>query len=492
MQLLWAGIDDTDPSARRERASYLVVVIAALMAAVATLAVQRLTSMRLPFLIGETIVIFAAWLCGPRSTIIAGVILVAATALIDAQAAAPHHPIDYVAIAVFVAIMAIASRSIGKLRAREQHESWRCTQRERYLQALFDGLPAPIVVVDTQDRICAINIAACSLFGVTKDVAADCPIGTFVTASNADGSTSRFSPAETSGRTRHEGRHSSGARLDLSLATTSIRIGNAIFRTLYLRDETAELRDRHQLIEMETKLAQLGRAVALGAMGSAIAHELNQPLAAAASYVGTAQKLLVEPSPGLAVVRSAVDGAIDQIIHAGRVLRGLRSFVEVTPPTLEWHDITTLFADSVRIVHFAVSANGALLSIDVSSDVGEVLVDRVQIQQVLVNLINNAAEAMADSAVRTIVLSARRLNADRLLVSVVDTGPGIDPEIGDSLFKILKTSKSTGLGVGLSISHTIVDAHGERLWCESRPGGGTVFNVTLRHRDVALGSGAVA
>jgi two-component system sensor kinase FixL len=492
MQLLWAGIDSTVPPTRSEQASYFVVVIAALMAAVATLVVQRLTSIHLPFLIGETIVIFAAWLAGPRSTIIAGAILVVTTALIDDYASAPHHPIDYAAVAVFVAIMAIASRSIRRLRDREQHGSWRCTQRELYLQALFDGLPAPMMVVDSADRICAINLAACALFGITKDVAVGSSVGTFVTSLNSNGSASRSSLSETCGRTRHEGQHSSGARLDLSLATTSIAIGDATFRTFYVHDETAELRDRRRLIETETKLAQLGRAVALGAMGSAIAHELNQPLAAAASYAGTAQKLLAEPSSRLAVVRSAVDGAIDQIIHAGRVLRGLRSFVEATPPTLEWHDVTTLFTDSVRIAHFAVAAHSALLSIDVPSDVGEVLIDRIQLQQVLVNLINNAAEAMADSALRTMVLSARRLDAERLLVSVADTGPGIDPEIAGGLFKIFNTSKSTGLGVGLSISRTIIEAHGESLWCEGRPGGGTVFNLTLRHRGVPVGSGAVA
>jgi two-component system sensor kinase FixL len=219
----------------------------------------------------------------------------------------------------------------------------------------------------------------------------------------------------------------------------------------------------------------------MGEMASTLAHELNQPLSAIANYLKGSRRLLDQAvddkSP---MLRDALDKAADQAIRAGQIIRRLRDFVSRGESERQVENVAKLIEEASALALVGAKELGVRVRLQFHPDAGLVLADRVQIQQVLLNLIRNAIDAMADSATRELLIGTRLIDDDMVEVSVADTGPGIAPEVAGQLFQPFITTKRQGMGVGLSISRTIVDAHGGRIWVESNPGGGTTFRFTLR------------
>jgi two-component system sensor kinase FixL len=219
----------------------------------------------------------------------------------------------------------------------------------------------------------------------------------------------------------------------------------------------------------------------MGEMASTLAHELNQPLSAIANYLKGSRRLLDQAvddkSP---MLRDALDKAADQAIRAGQIIRRLRDFVSRGESERQVENVAKLIEEASALALVGAKELGVRVRLQFHPDAGLVLADRVQVQQVLLNLIRNAIDAMADSATRELLIGTRLIDDDMVEVSVADTGPGIAPEVAGQLFQPFITTKRQGMGVGLSISRTIVDAHGGRIWVESNPGGGTTFRFTLR------------
>jgi polar amino acid transport system substrate-binding protein len=245
------------------------------------------------------------------------------------------------------------------------------------------------------------------------------------------------------------------------------------------RSLEAERREREErLKQVQSELIHVSRVNEMGLMVWTLAHELNQPLAAVTNYLRAA-KLLVERED-LAKLTNALDRAGEQTMRAGQIIQRLRAFVKKGETERRVEDIRTTIEEARTL---AEADGGERGSLEISAEPGlpSALIDKVQIQQVLLNLIRNAFEAMAESPRREIVVSAFATEGegDMIEVRVADTGPGLSPQVREKLFQPFTTTKAHGMGVGLSICRSIVEAHGGKLWATDNPGGGTLFCFTL-------------
>jgi len=179
------------------------------------------------------------------------------------------------------------------------------------------------------------------------------------------------------------------------------------------------------------------------------------------------------------MLRDALDKAGDQAMRAGQIIRRLRDFVSRGESERRVESITKLVEEASALALVGVKDRGIKVRFQFDPAVDLVLADRVQIQQVLLNLIRNAMDAMEDSAERDLMIAINPDGPTHVRVSVADSGSGISPDITEQLFQPFVTTKRHGMGVGLSISRTIVEAHGGRIWAEPNPQGGTIFNFTL-------------
>ena len=216
-------------------------------------------------------------------------------------------------------------------------------------------------------------------------------------------------------------------------------------------------------------------------MASTLAHELNQPLTATASYLNGARRLLDGGKPeDIPIARDAIDSAAEQALRAGQIIKRLREFVARGESDRRAENLSKLIEEASALALVGAKETGAKISFAFDAGVGFVLVDRIQIQQVILNLVRNAMEAMQEVEIRQLEISTRWVDLATVEIAVKDTGPGIAPEIAEKLFQPFMTTKPQGMGVGLSISRTIVEAHGGRLWAEPNPSGGTIFRLTLK------------
>lgn len=241
-----------------------------------------------------------------------------------------------------------------------------------------------------------------------------------------------------------------------------------------LRDSQARLQELHG------ELLHVSRLSAMGEMASALAHELNQPLAAVSNYMKGSRRLLASsPDPNAPRIEAALDKAAEQAIRAGQIIRRLRDFVARGELERSIESISRLIEESSALGLIGWRERGISLRFELDPASDLVLADRVQVQQVLVNLFRNAVEAMADSAKRELMVSNARVPGDMIEIVVSDTGPGFTETTLSNLFQPFYTTKETGMGVGLSISRNIIEAHGGRLHADCNDAGGATFRFTL-------------
>jgi two-component system sensor kinase FixL len=277
------------------------------------------------------------------------------------------------------------------------------------------------------------------------------------------------------------GLRSDGSTFPMELTVGEMRSGERRFFIGFVHDITERQKTQQRLQDLQAELVYMSRFTALGEMASTLAHELNQPLTAAANYLGGARRLL-DGGRGadLAMVRGAIDSAAEQALRAGQIIKRLREFVARGESDRQAEHLRKLIEDAAALALVGAKQSGAHVSLSFDPAADLVLVDKIQIQQVVHNLMRNALEAMQEVSRRELRVATRRIDGEMVEVMVADTGPGIAPQIAAKLFQPFMTTKPHGMGVGLSISRTIVEAHGGRLWAEDNPGGGTVFRMTLR------------
>jgi two-component system sensor kinase FixL len=277
------------------------------------------------------------------------------------------------------------------------------------------------------------------------------------------------------------GQRKDGSTFPIELAVGEVHSGARRFFTGFIRDLTERQQTQKRMQELQAELVHMSRFTALGEMASALAHELNQPLSAIANYLNGSRRLLAtRQEEVMPTVAEAVEHAMEQALRAGQIIRRLRDFVSRGESVRRFEDLPKLIEEAGALALVGVKEMGVRVSFALDPKADCVFVDRIQIQQVLLNLIRNALEAMQECAERELVLATRRAGGDLIEISVADTGPGIAPEIAARLFQPLFTTKAQGMGIGLPISRTIIEAHGGRLWAEPNPAGGTVFRLTLK------------
>jgi two-component system sensor kinase FixL len=224
----------------------------------------------------------------------------------------------------------------------------------------------------------------------------------------------------------------------------------------------------------------MSRLTAMGEMASALAHELNQPLSAIANYMKGSRRLLENrQDEGAGLLRDAMDKAADQALRAGDIIRRLRDFVARGENERRVENVKRLLEEASALALVGAKDKGVRVRFAFAPGLDYVLADKVQVQQVLLNLIRNAIDAMEEATTRELVVATSRAPDDMVEISVADSGAGISPEIAAQLFQPFVTTKSQGMGVGLSISRTIIESHGGSIAQRPNPGGGTIFFFTL-------------
>jgi two-component system sensor kinase FixL len=218
----------------------------------------------------------------------------------------------------------------------------------------------------------------------------------------------------------------------------------------------------------------------MGEMASTLAHELNQPLSAITNYLNGSRRLLDNEQDERSItIRGAIDKAAEQAVRAGQIIRRLRDFVSRGENERRVEGVAKLVEEASALALVGAKDRGIRVQFKFHPDAHLVLADRVQIQQVLLNLIRNGIDAMEHSPSRELTISVAPIEDRYIKISVADRGAGIAPEIAEQLFQPFVTTKREGMGVGLSISRTIVEAHGGKIWAEPGSNGGTVFHFTL-------------
>ena len=259
-------------------------------------------------------------------------------------------------------------------------------------------------------------------------------------------------------------------------------------RTEELRVRNEQLRHAHgerlrveeALRVSQAEMLHVGRLSAMGEMATGLAHELNQPLTANLTAISTCRRLLARKNvTDSSRIIDLMDHAIAESNLAGRIIRSLREFIKRGDMDRSTQDLNNVVAEATRLGSVGDSEKGIGIEREFGAGLPPVSINKIQIQQVILNLVRNATEAMAESEIKTLNLSTSRHDDRHLEVAISDTGQGIDPEVARRLFQHFVTTKPSGMGIGLSICKTIIDSHGCRIWAKPRAGSGTVFRFTV-------------
>ncbi len=251
--------------------------------------------------------------------------------------------------------------------------------------------------------------------------------------------------------------------------------------TIFIRDMTERYESEQRLETLREELAHAARLNTMGEVSAGIAHELNQPLTAMTNYLAAARNMLKSGEAEPENLERLIDLASKQALRSGDIIRKMRDFLSRGETEFQPHSIVSLIKEAVSLTSLGGRKPHFDLQINLDHPLPDVLVDKIQIQQVLVNLIKNAVEQLRLHPVTSpkITVSATFTDPSHISIAVADNGPGISPDIQQNLFVPFSTSKDTGMGLGLSISRRILEAHGSMLVGENDPTGGAIFRFNL-------------
>ncbi|MFZ5780579.1 MAG: PAS domain-containing sensor histidine kinase [Pseudomonadota bacterium] len=368
---------------------------------------------------------------------------------------------------------------------------------EARLRSILQTVPDAMIIIDEQGRIESLSATAERLFGYTLKEVEGRNVSAFMPSPDRERHDAYLARYLATGERRIigigrivVGQRKDGTTFPMHLTVGELRSGERHYFTGFIRDLTDQQITESRLKELQSEVTHMSRYTALGEMASTLAHEINQPLTAISNYLRGGQRLLDRSdSEDAALLRGALGKAAEQALRAGHIIRRLREFVSRGESDRRIENLAKLIEDASTLALVGARENGIAVSFRLDPKADLVLADRIQIQQVLVNLIRNAIEVMVESPSDRRLEIATTVHSPELIeVSVSDTGTGLAPEVARHLFQPFVTTKRRGMGLGLSICRTIVEAHGGRIWVENPPGGGTVFRFTLRAAEIEEGS----
>ncbi|BBC73919.1 PAS domain-containing sensor histidine kinase [Altererythrobacter sp. B11] len=360
-------------------------------------------------------------------------------------------------------------------------------KREEHLNSILATVPDAMIVIDERGRMTSFSSAAERLFGYSEAEVIGRNVSMLMPSPDREQHDSYIERYLHTGERRIVGigRIVTGQRSDGSTFPMKLSVGEAISRdqrlfTGFVQDLTERREFESQLEAARSELIHVSRLSAMGTMASTLAHELNQPLTAISVYGEAAREMLGGEGAVDKGVLAEVFGEISgQALRAGEIVRRLRQFVARGEVMKTVQDVPALINEASALALVGARDRGISAQFFYAPDATPVFVDRVQIQQVLVNLMRNAMEAMEGRPVRRLSISTGLAEPGLVLVTVGDTGPGIAPEIKERLFEAFASTKADGMGLGLSICRTIIEAHGGRITVRDAQGGGTEFLFTL-------------
>jgi two-component system sensor kinase FixL len=386
------------------------------------------------------------------------------------------------------ATFAVLGVGIAWFGERLQHSRREASAREAHLRSILDTVPEAMIVIDEHGLVQSFSPAAERLFGYGAGEVLGRNVKMMMPAPYRDNHDAYLGRYLRTGEKRIigigrvvVGERKDGSTFPMELAVGEMVSGATRYFTGFIRDLTERQQQDARLQELQAELVHISRLTALGEMASALAHELNQPLSAIANYMKGSRRLLENmPDQQSATVREAMDKAAEQSLRAGQIIRRLRDFVARGETERRIESLKKLLEEASALALVGAKDRGVRVTYALDRELDAVLADKVQIQQVVLNLVRNAVEAMEQTSHRELTIRTERDSDGMAVIKIADTGTGIAPDIADQLFQPFITTKSQGLGVGLSISRTIVESHGGRIWVEPNPAGGTIFCFTLR------------
>ena len=359
--------------------------------------------------------------------------------------------------------------------------------RESHLRSILDTVPDAMIVIDGHGIIQLFSTAAERLFGYSERESIGMNVKELMPEPDRGRHDAYIARYRSSGE-RHiigigrivTGKRRDGTTFPMHLSIGEMQSGGEPYFTGFVRDLTEHQQTQARLQELQSELVHVSRLSAMGEMASALAHELNQPLAAISNYMKGSRRLLAGSSdPNAAKIENAMDRAAEQALRAGQIIRRLRDFVARGESEKRVESLSKLIEEAGALGLAGAREQNVQLRFNLNPQADLVLADRVQIQQVLVNLFRNALEAMAQSQKRELIATNSKVADDMIEIEVSDTGMGFQDDVLPNLFQTFFTTKETGMGVGLSISRSIIEAHGGRMWAENNAAGGATFRFTL-------------
>lgn len=382
---------------------------------------------------------------------------------------------------------AAPSREPGsEIAGRKQPEAGEQQAAERF-RALIDSAHDAIIAITPEGRIEVFNRAAERIFGYRAVEVTGQNVNILMPQPyrrEHDGYLNNYrstGKAKIIGTGREvQAQHKNGTVFPIDLSIGEMRGPNGSSGFIgVIRDITERHQTERRVRDLTAELVHISRLSAMGQLSSSLAHELNQPLTAIMNYAEAARQMMETAGSDVPPqVPEFIAKAVGQAERAGQIIRRLRSFVEKGPVERNPEDLNRLVIEASNLATIGARIDAIQVRFDLDDDLGPVRIDKIQIQQVVVNLVRNAVEALRDAERRDLTIRTRN-DGDYQEVEVVDSGPGIDPEIAAKLFKPFVTSKKDGMGIGLSICQSIIDSHGGRLWTEANPEGGTIFRFRL-------------
>jgi two-component system, LuxR family, sensor kinase FixL len=351
------------------------------------------------------------------------------------------------------------------------------------LAAIVESSDDAIITKDLDGIILSWNAAAERLFGYTAAEVIGEPITVLFPQDRVSEEAAFLARIASGERVDHYEtvrRRKDGQIISVSVTISPIKdtTGKIVGASKILRDLTEREAKDERIQQLQAELAHVQRLTELGQVVSTLVHEVNQPLTAISNYVNACRRLVT--SGNQERVLAALERIADQSTRAREIVQRIRDFVKKRDVQMQAENLSHVIDEAVSLTRSSVRDTGLTVGVHMAPTDLQVEIDRVQVQQVLFNLLRNGIEAMQGQSRRELVLTTSFVPECMVEISVADTGPGLTDDVRKRLFEPFVTTKANGMGVGLSVCRAIVELHGGQLWADDNPGGGTVFRFTVR------------